>query len=153
MKYIFNYDQDKMRSSFILFDPKTKIRAKGVAQAHPDDKNFATEKVGLNIAQLKAYEKFYHKKAKQQLTEAEKLRKQAKILEEAAALNLVKSINFQKDKQSYVENKDNFFRKIEANRETPYEPTSFENIGDMSKDLTISEKAKIAKQIMDGGKK
>lgn len=153
MRKHFKYDAEKMKAVVTLHDSKTGLNARGVTVAHEDDADFATEKVGLNIAEMKAHEVMYMKKAKHQLNKAEQLRKQADVLEAAGALNIVKSVDLEKYRKNYVNNKDTFFRKIESNRETPYEPTDFEQLGDLTKDLSIDAKAEIAKQIMEGGKK
>lgn len=152
MRKHYKYDAEAMKAVVIFHDSKTGITARGVAVAHEDDQAFATEKVGLGLAEMKAHEIMYHKKAKHQLDEADRLRKQADILEAAGAINIIKSVELEKQRNAYVEHKDEFFRKIEANREKPYEPTNFEQLGDLTKNLTIDQKAEIAKQIMEGGK-
>ena len=153
MRKHYKYDEEKMKAVVSLHDSKTGINARGVAVVHGDDKAFATEKVGLNLAEMKAHQIMYKKKAKHQYNEAARLRKQAKVLEEAAGLNVAKNLELQDYIHDYVNSKDSFFRKIEANREKPYEPTNFEQLGDLTKDLSIDQKAEIAKQIMEGGKK
>lgn len=153
MRKHYKYDAETMKAVVTLYDSKRNLSARGVAVAHEDDQAFATEKVGLNLAEMKAFEKMYYKKAKHQINEAERLRKQARLLEEAGSLNLRKSIELETHRLGYAKHKDEFFRKVEANRETPYEPTNFEQLGDLTKDLSIDQKAEIAKQIMEGGKK
>lgn len=152
MRKHYKYDAETMKAVVTLHDSKLGLDARGVAVAHEDDKAFATEKVGLNLAEMKAHEIMYFKKAKHQIDQAERLRKQADILEQAGAINILKSVELEKQREGYVSHKDEFFRKIEANRENPYEPTNFEQLGDLTKELSIDQKAEIAKQIMEGGK-
>lgn len=153
MKKSYSYDAEKMKAEVVLYDSKTGIRARGVAVCHPDDVAFATEKVGLSIAESKAYIKFYEKRSKLQAKTAAQLRSAAAEQDKAYTLNMLQAAEVERSLGDYLIHKDDFFRKIEANRENPHQTTTFEQLGDLTKDMSIDQKATIAKQIMEGGQK
>lgn len=117
-------------------------RFKATAKVHKDDEKFATSTTGINIAEMKVNililsELFAHTKEDSEDYEIVKLAK-----EEAETVL-----------KEYIKSKDAFYRKVEENRaKGGRTPTTFENLGDLLKDVPQAKREEIFTQIYSGVK-
>ena len=118
------------------------FRFRASAAPHEDDKELATSTTGINIAEMKVNililsALFAHAKEDDEDYEIVKLAK-----EEAEAVL-----------KEYIASKHAFFNKIKENREKGGRtPTSFENLGDLLKDVPLEKKEQIFSEIYSGVK-
>ena len=91
----------------------------GKAKVHPDDINFATDRVGSYIAESRARIKRHNKKAREHQKNIDKLLKEIKILETARDYHLEEEIMLTDFINTYIKRKDEFFNRINENRKNP----------------------------------
>lgn len=104
IKYIYN--KELGRAECFIFEQGNKY--KGVAQVHEEDKDLASEKVGLTIAYLKAEIDRFNKKAKRAREKAEELQKQVDHFKNLATQHEERKQIYEKELQEYLEAKEKF---------------------------------------------
>ena len=138
-KPVYDWDPETKTATCFLFD-KNEVFV-GIAQCHPDDEEFMSEKTGLIIAEtraqldalrhlknhvlkpeLAALEHFYYtinksKHYNKKSYEAKMLWRQMKIKKGEIAETQNAIIEIKKNLKQFIDDKDNFYKSVKKNRE------------------------------------
>ena len=149
---VTKYKIDGDKTTVIMFNKAYKIKAVGTVKVHEDDKDFANDLTGRRLAKYKADSEYNKKMAKAKQREAQALRAIAQQLDNEAVEHLQISGLAKAAYDETVQLKTELYEKFRKNRETGgYQPTHFEQLGELTKGLTDEQKIEIVKQIVDGG--
>lgn len=115
MRKSFKYDKE---TGITICTVRQKgIIGRGKAKVHPDDKRFATELVGYQIAEFRAIKDFLEKRAARKKREAKRLQAVAQCLLDSASDDQIESIELSLITQEYIDTKEEFYDKIRNPRE------------------------------------
>jgi len=111
----FSYDAETGISTCVI---KGKgIVGKGKAKVHPEDKRFATQMVGAQIAEFRALKDFLDKRASKKKQEAKRLQAVAQALLDSASDDNVESVEIKLIEEEYIKAKEEFYDKIRNPKE------------------------------------
>lgn len=115
MRKTFKYDAETGVSICVV--KQKGITGRGKAKVHPEDRRFATQLVGAQIAEFRAIKDFLEKRAAKKKREAKKLQSIAQSLLDSASDDQVESVELSLITQEYIEAKEEFYDKIRNPRE------------------------------------
>lgn len=141
-----SYDDETNVSTVSVSDLELGISVESYSKPHPDDVDFMTKAVGIQIAEMKAVIKYTELRLTIGLgvLASNKDRQVQKVVgKEVENLKGILKLT-KEDFKNFVQEKDAMFKKIKANREKGgYKQTMFEDLGDLLKDLSPEDKQKI----------
>ena len=115
MKKSFSYDAETGISICVV--KQKGITGRGIAKVHPEDRRFATQLVGSQIAEFRAIKNFLDKRAKQKKKEAKRLQAVAQAILDSASDDMVESVELSLITKEYIEAKEEFYDKIRNPKE------------------------------------
>ena len=110
MRKFFKYDPETGVSICVV--KQKGITGRGKAKVHPDDKRFATDLVGSQIAEFRAIRDFLDKRASKKKREAARLQAMAQSLLDSASDDQMESVELTLIAQEYIAAKEEFYDKI-----------------------------------------
>ena len=115
MRKTFKYDAE---TGITICVVKQKgITARGIAKVHPEDKRFATQLVGFQIAEFRAIKNFLDKRAAKKKKEAKRLQAVAQAMLDSASDDMIESVELSLITKEYIESKEEFYDQIRNPRE------------------------------------
>lgn len=112
-----NFSFDKESGITICEVSQKGISAIGKAKVHPEDKRFATELVGMQIAEFRAIRSFLEKRASKKRKEARRLQAVAQSLLASAEDDTVEATEICLIENEYIQTKEEFYDKIRSPKE------------------------------------